>query len=919
MKSPHSLHARSATLLTLLSLSTTLPACRQELAPKGGGEGSDGADGADGGDGGDGTDGTDGADDPLGTGVDLVSPPAENEARAGIISDPAALFAGSAASGRVGDFLLLNSHARFLIQAIRPGDYYIGYGGVLLDADATRNPGEAGRDMLDELSPMIGMGRVVRAESVEVLSVGGPETPAVIEVRGKGAPMQLITGAFEDPSFVPDIELEVLTTYTLRPGSPLLEVETTTVWPGPDTVAQWGDVALYGKEVANAFGQVAGFNADLRRNGAFAAVIATEADSAFAIFGEGAEDLPFSPLETILGAAAPVTTGLTAGGTLTAGTTVSWRRYWGAGRDLAHLTDAWYAQRGVATQTVSGTVSAAGSPVPGARVVITDAEGGPLTLAWTDPAGQFSAQVPADISASVLVDARGDGRSVDLPAGAPWYPPHGAPEVQAEVLASIETGIPSALGLGTAGPLPAGTDLTIELTPPGTLQVDTGDGLPAVVRVDFTSADPGLSDVRSLRSRPDGRAGWLYLRDGSGSLPVEPGTYSVTVHRGLRWEAYSETVTLTAGETTPLSAPLQRAFETPGVLAIDPHSHASPSPDGKVEMAERLVSAAAHGIELQLVTDHDHVADYRPLYSALGLEMMGAVEPASEVSPVMRGHHNVWPLTPDPEAAGGGALRWWESNVDTSVFYANIRATHGEIPVLQVNHPSEGSGMFGFADLSADGAEIGKPDFWSSDFEAVEVLNSGDWVEFSRDYLNLTSHGIRATPVGVSDSHGHESGIGANLTWLYAGVDHAADLSPEILTRQARAGATVAAQGLYVAATIDGIWAPGTDQPTGKTLNVSVFSASWSKPDRVELLKNGTVVDTVSILPEDAGDEGLRWSGSFELDSTADAHYVVQVQGAADMSPVYPGRRPYAFTAPIYLDADGDGWEAPLGDLIVTD
>jgi DNA-directed RNA polymerase subunit RPC12/RpoP len=43
---------------------------------------------------------------------------------------------------------------------------------------------------------------------------------------------------------------------------------------------------------------------------------------------------------------------------------------------------------------------------------------------WPD--GRWSAALPATAGWTALGDGRGDGRSVDLPAGAPWYPPHGA-------------------------------------------------------------------------------------------------------------------------------------------------------------------------------------------------------------------------------------------------------------------------------------------------------------------------------------------------------------------------------------------------------------------------------------------------------------------------------------------------------------
>lgn len=885
----------------LLPLGLGLSACRPEPEGKGGAEAPDTS---------------------AGPAADLVSKLPEGESRAGVITDEEALFAGTAASGQPGDLKIYNHVARFVIQGLRPGDYYIRHGGALIDADAERPEGVPGRDLLDELSPMVGLGRIVAAESVEVLDPGGPGRAAVVQVQGRGAAFELLTGALESPDFVPNLDVRITTTYTLPPDSPLLQVETRFTWNADEQAVQYGDLALYGIEAGEIFGPGVGLAEGPGRDPSWAAVVAKDADVAFGIFGEGEADFPGSPIEALLSDVGPVLAALRPGEVFGPGQTHQWRRSFGVARDLATLTDAWQASLGRPVETVGGQVEVGGAPVEGLRVLLQDPAGRPMTLALTDAEGRWRADLPAGAGLegwTALAEGRGDGRDLDLPEAAPWYPAHGAATVQADVLDALltERSTPWAAGLGVAGPAPVSADTALLLTEPGRLEVDTLDGRPAVVRIDFAAGDPVPADSARLRPRPDGRAGSLYLRDGAGSIPLEPGDYEVTVSRGLRWEAVRERVEIRSGAATALQAELIQAFDTPGVLAIDPHSHASPSPDGRVRMAERLISSAAHGVDVHIGTDHEHVADYRPLLRTLGLDRFGATVPGTEVSPVLRGHTNVWPLEPEPAAQGGGGLRWWEIQVDTAELYRRIHENYGPGALLQVNHPSGSSGMFGNAELAADGGAVARPDFWSDDFELVEVLNDGSHREYTADFLNLINHGIRPVPVGVSDAHGHENGTGANVTWLYTGLDHGAELDHAALKAAVLAGGTVPALGPYLDLRVAGAWAPGRTFTGPVRLEVQLKSASWCAVDRLQLLRDGAVVEERAVSPDEAGAGGLRWSGSFELNPDIDASYVIVAQGSRDMSPVYPGKQPWAMSAPLFIDLAGDGWSPPMGDLSV--
>jgi hypothetical protein len=845
--------------------------------------------------------------------VDLLSPLGPDEARAGVVTDPAALPGGPAAEGRPGDIKLYNDRAVFVIQGLRPGDYYASTGGAVIDADLVRAADAPGADLIDESGSMVGLGRITDPTELEVVDAGGPGRAAVVRVRGTGAPFTLLTGAFENPAFIAPADVTIETTYTLPPGSPLLAVETTFTWGSADTQLQLGDLVLYGLESAEAWSPGRGLDGGPGARGAgWVGFLGQHNEVAFGIFGPEAASYPVTAVQDILDGVGPILSTLTPLQPVSRGQTVTFRRWYGVGPDLATLTDAWERARGVSTERVGGRVLADDGPVAGARVTLLDAAGAPLTVAVSGADGAWQAGVdPAALAGlQAIASGRADAVTLDLPDALLAWGPHAEPSVNARCTAP---GAPSparaaeARGWTAVTPLAPGLGNDFTLGTPALLTVRVADGGPAVVRAERLDADPFATNPGIVRPRLDGRAGWLYLADGEGALPLDPGQYRILVHRGLRHEPAVVEITLAPGEAAAVDVELPVAFALPaGVFAGDPHSHAGPSPDGKIPMAARLLSQAAHGLDVHFGTDHDHIVSYAPLLAATGLDAHLSTIEAIEVSPVLRGHINAWPAAV-ADAPNGGSPRWWELDADTPARFADMRAVLGEDIVLQANHPTP-NGLFGFARFDRATGTVDRPDHWSDDFDAVEVLNDGDWAEYTADWLALVGHGVRATPVGVSDAHGFENGSGANLTWMNLGSEGP---TPAAVRRAGQGGATVAALGAYIDARVDGAWAPGTTVAAGAVLEVEVYAASFVGLGSVELLENGVPVASAPLAPG----SGLRGAASFPLAPAADAHYVVRVLGSGDLSPVYPGRAAVAIAAPVYVDVGGDGWTPPLGSL----
>lgn len=823
--------------------------------------------------------------------VDLTLPVSDGAVVAGVIDDEAALFGGSAAEGRLGDVLIQNSVARFVIQGAREdGHYYETVGGAVIDADIARAPGEPGRDPVDEWSGMYGLGRIGRATSVEVVDDGVKSGAAVVRVTGTESPLTLLTGTLEDPGFVPDLGLTVVTEYTLLPDTPLLQVTTTlsassTVELGP------GDLLQGGLETVQPWDPGVGLDTPGDDDRRFTAYLGRRNEGAWAIVPPPGRAAPAGG-GALLTSVVDLLATFDEMTTVTPDAPLTYTRYYAVGRDLGQITDAVYALDGIATRTEEGVVTAGGSPVPGARVhVLVDGE--PATVAFTDAQGRFAVQVPEGAAVEVRATGDVDAPTLDLPAG--WGPagPYVAETPAAASRASLEQGsgrIEPAQGFGLA---PVEDPLT--LAPPARLTVRVDDGAPFEAMVLGVT---GEADPRFV-SRLERGTGLAWATDGEVELTVPAGEVRLVAHRGIRFERDEQVLTLAPGESRTVEVSLPAAFEHDGWLLGDPHSHAGPSPDGQTLMEERLLGTAARGIQLHFGTDHDHIADYRPLVAPMGLDGALVSIPASEVSPTLRGHMNVYPLTPDPQASNGGAPRWWTDLPDTTDDLVQEMLGLGDEVFVQMNHPLEPTGVAHAARWQT--GRIRTPDRWSASYTLVEVDNAGEIGRNLDFFLDLITRGYRVAPVSVSDAHGPTSGgLGLNTTFFGtgAGLD---TFDEAALVEVLRSGRTVASRGVFLDLSV----APGSTVTGPVSLVVEARSASWAPVDRLILLKDGVEAERVDG-PGPA---------TFELSPEADAVYVVVAEGDTGMGGPWGSETPWALASPIYVDLGGDGWTPPLPPL----
>ncbi len=862
---------------------------------------------------------------------DLTEALGVDEARAGQLSedDVGAFVGGTAGEAQAGDFLLYNDRARFVVRGLRDGHWYVGEPGSLIDLDVVRPEGQPDRDGLDELLTMAGFGRLFVAESFEVVDDGQRGGSAIVRATGTDVAIPYIEGMLELPGLFEPNGVAVTQTFELEPGSPALRITTTLDnVTDDDLVLDMLDAGMTDVATHLAFVPGAGFDGEAPDGDRpMLAMVSHFDDQAWALLLEDG-DMP----EGIASLGEGLDMLLAQGDhlELPEGAQASYTRLLAVAPDLATIEAHRRALQGLSTGTVQGVVTEAGSgeSVAGARVFLTDGDGVPWTYAVTDAAGAFSiAAEPGDWQ--LLATGDGSNEWMPLPAGPGAYGVYAHASTNERALLgftdpSSSVPSPQADGHGRGEPLAvtlaegATVEHDLELPQRAWLRLttvdDTGEPRPAVVHLAFSDGvDPQPPDARLGEDRPGSDRKVIWTLDETVEVPLPPGTYDLTAHAGFRYELDQQAgVELVAGQTTELGLELALGEEHLGWVSIDPHVHASPSLDGECTVEERLVTVAANDLQVHVATDHDHVTDYGPAAEAMGLDAWLVTLPGDEISPNVRGHHNIYPVEPDPEARNGGAPRWWESTMTTSELYAAWKDQIGEDAVLQVNHGRDGSGMFAAAEYDPESGEAGEPDYFGTGFDTMEILNSRGFGEAElllQDWCSLLDQGLRPVAVGVSDSHGRRSGPGFPRTLVRWGEDSFAEADVPLLIETLMAGKAQVSAGPVIGLTASALGGGVTDSADiGETLEadgfqveVSVHASSWIPVETLTLYGPGcTVIETWTVDPKEVLPP--HWMlRELEMPKGSEGYYFALAQGSSSLEPAWGGV-PYALTNPVYVE-----------------
>jgi len=483
-------------------------------------------------------------------------------------------------------------------------------------------------------------------------------------------------------------------------------------------------------------------------------------------------------------------------------------------------------------------------------------------------------------------------------------------------------GISAVVGATVMAPTPLPPRLPVE----GGLSFDvrdakTGQAMPCkltLVGVDGTP-DPEFTHVDIAREEGAGAIAAfnrIMSLTGIGVARVPAGTYDVTVSRGPEWEiATSRRLKITPRGATVI-ARLAHVVETPGWLSADFHVHAARSPDSRVPMRDRIFEFVADDVQMIVATDHNVISDYEPYIRELdaGRYITSAV--GDELTTAGWGHFGAFPLPPNLEAAGQGAVLVHGRRPDD--FFKDVRKNAPDA-IIDVHHPRIDAeiGYFDIGQFDARADRAGRPGF-SWDFDAVEVMNGyQDPVRRSvdrvvDDWFSLLNHDHLVTATGNSDTHHLTFNIGGYpRNYVKVREDRPERIEPKEIAAAVRGHHAFFTTGPFVSLEVNG-GGIGDLVPArgGKAhAEITVQAAPWVSVDRVTLYLNGQEAKRWTVTP---GTAAVRFHETFDLTTPRDGYVVVRVDGEKSLSPVVGDRKtftayPFALTNPVFLDVDGDG------------
>ncbi len=506
----------------------------------------------------------------------------------------------------------------------------------------------------------------------------------------------------------------------------------------------------------------------------------------------------------------------------------------------------------------------------------------------------------------------------------------------------------------------AASGLEIRLDPittiqPGRLGLPRGEIMRLTVVGLEDTPNPRLrADLRRFRVggreiRGHSESNHLSLAGNAGDpvhLELAPGRYRVLASRGPLWSVSVREFSLEPGELLPLDLePPVRLLETPGWISADFHVHAAPSDDSGLPLRQRIADFVAMGADLIVSTEHDNVFDYAPVIDEMGLsdriQSLVGVEITSTYkgpeTPHTAGHSNAFPLVVQPNAYRGGAPD--SQNRRLARIAEDIRALPGR-PILQLNHPREGGVDSGLGSYFSHLSVVGEPHdptrslatpgnraliertrpggLRDLDFDAVELLNGASMERYRMtraDWFAFLLQGEIRTATANSDSHNATETIALPVNYVAYSPgkppppSNESPLDTERFMQSVRQGRLYGSTGPLLDVQM-GDRGPGDrfSGPRGD-LEIRVRAAPWVPVDEVRVFINGDL-KIRRPLPEN---RTLRLPLRFD----ADAFLTVEVEGHAVPGSLYaevaPGYTPFAFTNPIFVDADRDGVWTPPG------
>jgi hypothetical protein len=174
------------------------------------------------------------------------------------------------------------------------------------------------------------------------------------------------------------------------------------------------------------------------------------------------------------------------------------------------------------------------------------------------------------------------------------------------------------------------------------------------------------------------------------------------------------------------------------------------------------------------------------------------------------------------------------------------------------------------------------------------------------DWFSLLLQGEIRTATANSDSHRLGQLLGLPRNYVQVADDSPGRFDEAGFVRAVREGRLYGTTGPLLEVSLGDAGLGERFRGRSGTLRVAVRAADWVPVSTLRIYVNAALERTLGVRAGEVQEVPLE----FARDSFA----TVEVEGGADATfeAVNPGFRSFAFTNPIFVDADGDGeWTAP--------
>ncbi len=830
-------------------------------------------------------------------------------ARARRITRSEELIRGPLAHGRIGDYLLENDLARFIIQDIGKRDLYsVGaFGGNIIDAELTSRPGI---DNFIEVQPALNIESVINAQELVVVNDGADGKAAVIRTCGPDDlldfvnPSTVITGAglpFPSSADDKDYEIDACTEYALEPGQTFVKMTTTVLNNEPT------DLGLFVGDYINAGGELEQW-ASAPGSGLGEPITGFAGVLSYIGYGE-ATGIDYAHITVpIAGSIHPRSTFFTASGVsyvmqsnsilqvilgaaptfyVPAGGSNSFTRYFSVGNGSGGNAVSIENQvKRIAAGSLRGCVRAGGQPAPNTRVSVL--RGGLISVYVTADDGCYAGTLPP-----------GNYEVAAARRGSPYEGDKAAPERHPII---IQAGIATELNID----LPANGHVSVQV------RDEAGAGMPA--RVSIVGFDPsppltltastilgnittGLFHDLTSTGLAFGLA-WFEYADANGvaSFDLEPGTYQLYVSRGSEYSLFETPLEVAAGQSVQVEAQIAHVLDTRGFVSSDFHVHGIHSADSRVSHRDRVFQFAGEGVDNIIMTDHHVHTDLNPRIAELGFTDFVRATVGEEITTWDYGHYNAYPMTIDPTRPSGGSTDWAREAPPGRDFpeHGAYSLSPQELHDLAVNGPRSTADTTiqinhitdHFQPLRLDTTLVPPRSLVPAErrlqlrlepsddnlffhFAALELWNGAgrnDQSTFLNTrmgvWFNLLNQGLLCTAIADTDTHGFaDLGTAGARSWTAAPTDSPAAIDGGQVARQVNAGRLIGGQGVFVQtrlrATDDAMQVADLTLAGSTLLSVAnraveleidVQAPLWAEYDRIDIYANAET--TVAVREE---------------------------------------------------------------------